>query len=171
MAVATQVFSLGFNGGSGQKPEMSPARRKTENPKKRGKVALIEIEKAQERRRRKREEYARTERAIRQEQKCAEKLARPKMSVGKKLAAVCVVVGAVLLFGWNGIRNLELSLERADAQQLYEERVAEKARLELELSAVHDPEYIEQQARERFHMLKDGEILYVLPGLEADNTQ
>jgi cell division protein FtsB len=149
---------------------MSP-RRRTEEIKKRGEVSLIEIEKAQERRRRKREEIARTERGRRQEQKRAEKLARPKMSVGKKLAAACVVAGAVLLFGWNGVRNLELSLERADAQLLYEERVAEKERLELELSAVHDPDYIEQQARERFHMLKDGEILYVLPGQEADNTQ
>jgi len=132
---------------------------------------IIDIEDAQNRRKEKRREIASAVKARKKQLRKLEKKARPKMSAGKKAMVLCAIVGALTLFGFNGFRNYELVADRVRAEKLYEEKLAEKARLELELSKVNDPEYIEQQARERFQMLKDGEILYVFPQEQADNSQ
>ncbi|MDR3305581.1 MAG: septum formation initiator family protein [Clostridiales Family XIII bacterium] len=139
--------------------------------RRRGGGSIIEIEEAQKRRKERREEAAKAERAQKHEKKRREKLARPKMSPGKKAGVAAILGIAVLLFGFGGFRNIELTLEKAQVEQQYEKKAAEKARYEKELTMVNDPEYVEQQARERFHLLKDGEILYVFPAEQSDNTQ
>jgi cell division protein FtsB len=134
-------------------------------------MSIIDIEEAQEKRRGKREEQAGRERAKKRAIRTREKQALPKMTPGKKLAALGVVAVAVLLFCYNGLRIIDLNLDKADFETQLDEKVAEKLRLEKELARIGTPEYIEQEARNRFHMLKDGELLYVFPDQAADNSR
>ena len=152
------------SGEKKRRPERSETRRTPASQ-------IIEIEEAQKRRKAKRAEMAKQEKVQRRLEKRQEKASRPRMSRAKKLL-VCVVLGiAGLLFVTSGYRIIDLNLNKAVYEQKYEEKLAEKARLEKELSLVDDPEYVGQQARDRFHMLREGEILYVFPEKEAIEAQ
>jgi len=152
---------------------MAERTRRNERPDRRRNKAsqIIEIEEAQKRRKEKRAELIKQEKVLRRREKALEKASRPKMSGGKKLAICGILVVAVLVFIFNGYRIIDLNLNKSVFEKEYEEKLAEKARLEKELSLVDDPEYIEQQARNRFHMLREGEILYVFPGSEGPEAQ
>ena len=132
---------------------------------------IIAIEEAQKRRKTKRAEIAKQEKVQKRIEKRQEKASRPKMSNGKKIAVVCVIALALWVFISSGYRIIDLNLNKAVYEKKYEEKLAEKARLEKELSLVDDPEYVGQQARERFHMLREGEILYVFPEKETVEAQ
>ncbi|MDR0874956.1 MAG: septum formation initiator family protein [Clostridiales Family XIII bacterium] len=134
-------------------------------------MRIIEIEEAQAKRRKKREEQFGREKAKQRAKRTRAKQALPKMTPGKKLAALGVVVVAVLLFCYNGLRIIDLNLDKADYEKQLAEKQSEKVRLEKELAMIGTPEYIEQEARSRFHMLKDGELLYVFSEQQADNTR
>jgi cell division protein FtsB len=56
-----------------------------------------------------------------------------------------------------------LKMEERELLQQQRELEARKAELEEELTQVDETDYIEQQAREQLHMIKPGEILYLLP--------
>jgi len=139
--------------------------------KRKEQVPILAIEEAQARRKAKRREAMSAEKAQKRVQVAHEKKERPKMSVGKKFGVVLVIGVALLLFGMGGYRNIELGLQKADVQRQYDQKLAEKNQLEKQKAASSDPAYIEQEARDRFHMLKDGEILYVYPNNESDNSQ
>ena len=135
---------------------------------------IIEIEEAQRRRQQKREEAikeSRLKEKKEKKQKKQSKKERPKMSPEKKIAALCVVVVVFVVFGISGMQLMGLHNEKAKVEAEYQERLAEKESLEKEFSMVNDPEYIESQARDRFRMLKTGEILYVFPSQDTDNSQ
>jgi len=107
----------------------------------------------------------------RRRQKLQEKASRPRMSRGKKLAVCGIIVIAVLIFISSGYRIIDLNLNKSVYEKRYEEKLAEKARLEKELSYVDDIEYIGQQARDRFNMLREGEILYVFSEKDVVEAQ
>ena len=152
---------------------MAERKRKTEETEKRQRKAykIIEIEEAQKRRKEKRSELKKQEKAMRRREKNQERASRPRMSSGKKAAALGVLAVAVLIFVFNGYHIFNLNLDKAVYEKQYEERVAERTRLEKELNSVDDREYVEQQARDRFHMLKEGEILYIFPEKETAEVQ
>ena len=148
-------------------------RRKNNNQreKRRGASQIIEIEEAQKRRKAKRAALVKEEKVQRRREKLREKASRPKMSRAKKIAVCGIVAFAILVFITSGYRIIDLNLNKGVYEQRYEEKLAEKARLETELSLIDDPEYIEQQARDRFHMLRDGEVLYVFPEHDGPEAQ
>lgn len=140
-------------------------------PNRKPKVKVIEIEEAQKRRKEKRAELIKQEKVIRRREKAEEKAVRPKMSGAKKLAVFVVLAIALAAFMYNGQRIVDLNLNKAVYEKEYEEKLAEKARLEKELSLVDDPEYIEQLARNRYHMLREGETLYIFPETQSPEAQ
>ena len=146
---------------------------RTEKTEKRksGASQIIEIEDAQKRRKEKRAELLKQEKVLRRREKALEKAGRPNMSGAKKFAVCGILIVAVLVFIFNGYRIIDLNLNKAVYEKEYEEKLAEKSRLEKQLSLVDDPEYIEQQARNRFHMLREGEILYIFPEAESPEAQ
>jgi len=152
---------------------MSERRRRNEKPDRRRKKIdqIIEIEDAQKRRKEKRAELVKQEKVLRRREKASEKASRPKMSGAKKLAVCGILFVAVLIFIFNGYRIIDLNLNKAVYEKEYEEKLAEKARLEKALSLVDDPEYIEQQARNRFHMVREGELLYIFPTADGPEAQ
>jgi len=141
---------------------MAERSRKNEK-RRRHNSQIIEIDEAQKRRKEKRARQVRQETAQVRREKVQTKAPRPNMSLSKKLAVCGVLVIAVLVLASSGYRVIDLNMSKAVYENRYEEKLVEKARLEKELSHVDDPEYIEQQARNRFRMLREGEILYVFP--------
>lgn len=135
------------------------------------KANIIEIEYAQERRKEKRAELLKQEKMQKRREKAKEKAVRPKMSPGKMFAVFAVLVLAGVIFLFSGCRIYELNLDKGVYEKRYEEKLAEKARLEKELSQIDDIGYIGQQARDKFHMLREGEILYVFPEEQSPEAQ
>lgn len=58
---------------------------------------------------------------------------------------------------------ISLKIEERELLQQQRELEARKAELQEELTQVEEQDYIEQQARQQLHMIKPGEILYLLP--------
>lgn len=75
--------------------------------------------------------------------------------------AVFAVALVVIFFTIQNV--ISLKMEERELLQQQRELEARKAELEEELTQVDETDYIEQQAREQLHMIKPGEILYLLP--------
>ena len=56
-----------------------------------------------------------------------------------------------------------LTQERARVQAQLDELEKRRSELENELLMVNSDEYVEQQARSQLHMIKPGEVLYIVP--------
>jgi hypothetical protein len=65
---------------------------------------------------------------------------------------------------------MDLRAHEEEAAAALKAKTEQKARLESELSMLTDKEYIEEQARERLGMMKQGEILYVFEDKAAAAT-
>lgn len=80
-----------------------------------------------------------------------------------------VAIGLVLVIFIPLVRNF-LLLQR-QARELAEEEkrlLAEKKEISQQLKVIDDPEVIETEAREKLHLIKKGETLYVLPEYDDD---
>ena len=60
-------------------------------------------------------------------------------------------------------RMVALTQERARVQAQLDELEKRRSELENELLMVNSDEYVEQQARSQLHMIKPGEVLYIVP--------
>jgi len=82
----------------------------------------------------------------------------------KKYITIFSVVLVLLLvvFGNLLVKVARLSKSREEAIQKLDELQTKVEELEKTLDTVTSPEYIEQQAREQLHMIKEGEVLVVV---------
>lgn len=60
-------------------------------------------------------------------------------------------------------KTIVLTQERARVQAQLDELEKRRSELENELLMVNSDEYVEQQARSQLHMIKPGEVLYIVP--------
>jgi len=81
----------------------------------------------------------------------------------RRLIYLVVVTAALLLVFFTARNIVGLKMEERELLQEQRDLEARKAELEEELTRVDETDYIEQQAREQLHMIKPGEILYLLP--------
>ena len=81
----------------------------------------------------------------------------------RRLIYLAVVTAALLLVFFTARNIVGLKMEERELLQEQRDLEARKAELEEELTRVDETDYIEQQAREQLHMIKPGEILYLLP--------
>lgn len=145
---------------------------------------VIDIEEAQEERRRKRQQAAASKRRKkRQEEKDrqeeiratttpeARSKKRRKKVTTKRILIFVIVVAILAFFAGTAVQVVKLHMERNDVEKERDAKKAEKNRLEKELTRINDPEYIEEQARDRLRMIRQGEILYVFPEEEEDNSE
>ena len=77
------------------------------------------------------------------------------------LLIAVVIVGTVTVRSVQ--RMISLTRERAMVQAQLEELEKRRSELENELLMVNSDEYVEQQARSQLHMIKPGEVLYIVP--------
>lgn len=145
---------------------------------------IIDIEEAQEERRRKRQQAAASKRRQkRQEEKEKQEEIRAtttpqdrskkrRKKVTTKRILIFIIIAAILAFmAGTGVQVIKLHMERSDAEKERAIKQAEKVKLKKELMRINDPEYIEEQAKERLRMIRRGETIYVFPEEEEDNTQ
>jgi len=127
---------------------------------------VISIEEAQRIRREKRAEVLESSK-YRKRRKQAEAMAsaraaRKSFASGRRLLFLLIAVSIACIVILAGSRINGLQQKQAEAARDLRLKTEQRDRLENELSAVKDPEYIEAQARERLHMIKRGEILYII---------
>ena len=85
------------------------------------------------------------------------------LSLGRKIMIVLVIgllIGIALV-----VKNIvSLSIEKRELMEKNSELTDKRDELTAELENVNDLDYIEEQARKLLHMIKPGEILYILNG-------
>lgn len=89
---------------------------------------------------------------------------------------VGIVVALLIGIGIVVKNIIGLSLEKKALEQQNAELTDKRDDLTAELQNVNDPDYIEEQARKLLHMIKPGEVLYILNGSghpkpEGDGTE
>lgn len=157
------------------------AKKKSETKKETNGSHVIDIEEAQESRRKKRQQDAANKRrqkrkeerekqdAIRQANTPEKRKKKRKKQITTKRILLIIIILAILAFlGITIFQIAKLKIELNEAITEKEQRQAEKVKLEKELELINDPEYIEEQARERLRMARQGEIVFIFP--EEDET-
>lgn len=137
------------------------------------KVNVIDIEKAQEERRKKREKNLSKRKVSKNKKENTDKRRRKrKLKVSKRRLTLALALIVMLVFlGITAGRIISLKNEQKAVEEEKAAKVAEKKRLQRELKRINNPEYIEQQAMERLRMIRKGETLYVFPEAEEDNSE
>lgn len=124
---------------------------------------VIDFDQAREKRRRARAEKAERVYQARKEAPSQRKAAKKRRRLLIYAAVIVLVVAAVSV---SAVEIISLEKEKA---QLATEQAELKKELEAakdELANTDDPDYIEQQVREKLNMVYPGEIIYVSPDEE-----
>ena len=124
---------------------------------------VIDFDRAREKRRRARAEKAERVYQARKEALSQRKAAKKKRRLLIYAAVIVLVVAAISV---SAVEIISLEKEKA---QLATEQAELKKELEAakdELANTDDPDYIEQQVREKLNMVYPGEIIYVSPDEE-----
>ena len=124
---------------------------------------VIDFDRAREKRRRARAEKAERVYQARKEAPSQRKAAKKKRRLLIYAAVIVLVVAAISV---SAVEIISLEKEKA---QLATEQAELKKELEAakdELANTDDPDYIEQQVREKLNMVYPGEIIYVSPDEE-----
>ncbi|MDR3225542.1 MAG: septum formation initiator family protein [Clostridiales Family XIII bacterium] len=94
--------------------------------------------------------------------------ARRSFITGRRLILVCVTVSVVFFVGSSAFRIIDLKGQEKKAAEELNVKTEQKARLESELAALKDKEYIGEQARERLGMVKRGDVVYIFEDSEEN---
>ena len=124
---------------------------------------VIDFDQAREKRRRARAEKAERVYQARKEAPSQRKAAKKKRRLLIYAAVIVLVVAAISV---SAVEIISLEKEKA---QLATEQAELKKELEAakdELANTDDPDYIEQQVREKLNMVYPGEIIYMSPDEE-----
>jgi cell division protein FtsB len=121
----------------------------------------MNIEEAQRERREKRAQALKVRRRKVKVAKVEAEKARRSFITGRRLILIAVTVAVVFFVGSSAFRIMDLKTQEEKANELLKVKTEQKARLEGELLMVKKNEYIEEQARERLGMVKQGEVVYV----------
>ena len=92
---------------------------------------------------------------------------RHKVRVGRVLLFSAAVIAVLAFVGVQGVKLTKLQLEKKEAQKELEVLEQKVEQLEDELLELDSDEYVENAARSELHMIKDGEVMYIVdPGQE-----
>ncbi len=92
--------------------------------------------------------------------------ARERRARSRRRTLLVLVLLVAVAAAWTARsvqKMISLSQERAMVQAQLEELEKRRSELENELLMVNSDEYVEQQARSQLHMIKPGEVLYIVP--------
>ena len=115
-------------------------------------------------------EYAQQHYAVQAKKRREIIFRRRRLAVFFSLAAVIFVSIGISLYNDSlRLQNLERYKEETIAEQ---QAIKEnKAALEKEVALLQDEDYVAKIARERFLYSKEGELVFPLPGTEADTAK
>jgi cell division protein FtsB len=132
---------------------------------------IVDIEEAQKERRERRSQALKSRRRKVKAQKAEAEKARRSFITGRRLILICVTGVVVFFVGSSAFRIMDLKGREDKAIEELKVKTEQKARLESELAMLNDREYIEEQARERLGMIKQGEVVYVFEEGDAEGVQ
>ena len=89
----------------------------------------------------------------------------------RKIIYIALVLAAFAFMLYSGVRLMNLETKKQQAQEELEKLQAKEEELNAELRELDSEEYIEQEARSELHMIKDGEIVYVVTLPEEENKE
>ncbi len=90
--------------------------------------------------------------------------ARRARSRRKTLLVLVLIVAAAAAWAARSVQKMiALTQERVAVQAQLDELEKRRSELENELLMINSDEYVEQQARSQLHMIKPGEVLYIVP--------
>lgn len=100
--------------------------------------------------------------------------ARQRKARSRRRAVLVLVLFVALAAGFT-VRAVQkmisLSQERSQVQAQLEQLEKHRSELENELLQVNSDEYVEQQARSQLHMIRPGEVLYIVPNNTEYNRE
>ncbi|MDR2163035.1 MAG: septum formation initiator family protein [Clostridiales Family XIII bacterium] len=131
------------------------------------KAYAIDIEEAQKERREKRAQALKSRRRKVKAAKIEAEKARRSFIAGRRFILLCVMAAVVFFVGSSAFRIMDLKAQENVAAEELKAKAEQKARLESELAMIGNKEYIEDQARERLGMVKQGEVVYVFEDGDA----
>ena len=71
----------------------------------------------------------------------------------------------------SGVKLMNLETKKQQAQEELKKLQAKEEELNAELRELDSEEYIEQEARSELHMIRDGEVVYVVTLPEDENKE
>jgi len=108
-------------------------------------------------------------RAISKEEALAAK--REKRTAHEKrkfVAGIFIIFAVLVVLAASGKGLLDLTAEKRAAQEKLKSLNEKAAKLENELTELNSDEYIENAARSELHMIKDGEVMYIVEAPEDE---
>ena len=88
-----------------------------------------------------------------------------------KIIYIALVIGAFAFMLVSGVKLMNLETKKQQAQEELKKLQAKEEELNAELRELDSEEYIEQEARSELHMIKDGEVIYVVNLPEEENKE
>ncbi len=89
----------------------------------------------------------------------------------RKIIYIGLVLAAFAFMLYSGFKLMNLETKKQQALEELEKLQAKEEELNAELRELDSEEYIEQEARSELHMIKDGEIVYVVTLPEEENKE
>ncbi len=88
--------------------------------------------------------------------------ARKNIRWGRLILAALVFAAVIVFAGYEGVRLTRLQIEKMQAQKELANLNMKLDQLGDELEALDSDEYVENSARSNLHMIKDGEVMYIV---------
>lgn len=85
-----------------------------------------------------------------------------------KLIILAVILIGVAYFVFSGIKIIHLNTEKAKVEEKNRQLKEEVENLTQQLEAINSPEFIERLARKNLKLVKQGELMFVLPNLRGN---
>lgn len=130
---------------------------------------IINFEDEREKRREKRKQLSDKKKSGQESEPSSVSSRRAAKRVKRRLLYVAVTALVIGIIAFSVYNVVTLRIERAEAEAAKIALEKEQAKLKKEYSLIDSDEYIEEKARENLHMVRPGEMIYVLPG-ESEAT-
>lgn len=102
----------------------------------------------------------------------AKRIEKKKINIGRTVLVSLIFIGVIALVAVSGIKLTSLQLEKRAAEKELAGLKEDLQQLEAELNEIDSDEYVENAARSELHMIKDGEVMYIVePGLKDETDK
>ncbi len=94
---------------------------------------------------------------------------KKKIRTGRAVVLMLALAGVMALVGVSGVKLTSLQIEKKAAEKELARLEEKVAQLNAELKELDSEEYVENAARSELHMIREGEVMYIVdPGTEEE---
>ncbi len=92
----------------------------------------------------------------------ARKKKKVKINRTRSLAFAAAFIIVLVIVAVSGVKLTKLQVEKKEAEKKLEQLTQKQEQLTAELQELDSDEYVENSARSNLHMIKEGEVMYVV---------